>query len=151
MFYFHSGFPDPNPENWLEPWWEDYHQPSKRLPDHPLVMERFFKHTQHCHETGCLLWTGGKSRGGMRFSAKALYGTFNPGGVIKGGVRAHIYAAFVAGLIEPTYDQFTGKTKLIVPDGYQVDHKCERSLCVDPWHLQLITSEQNLHYRHYGR
>ncbi len=86
------------------------------------------------------MWTGGKSRGGNRGSEKAWYATFNPGGEVKGGVRGHVFSAWVHGII-PT---------LHVPEGMNLDHTCVRSMCVNPDHLELVPKLVN-QQRKYGR
>lgn len=79
------------------------------------------------------MWTGGKSRGGERYSEQAFYGTFNPGGEVTGGVRAHVYIAWVHGLIP----------SLKVPEGMNLDHRCHRALCCNPFHLELVEAGLN--------
>lgn len=102
------------------------------------MLERFksylIESTEHSWAfTPCQLWTGGKSRGGDRWSEKAWYGTFNPGGVVRGGVRAHVYAAYVAGIIPD----------LRIPEGMNLDHCCEQSLCCNPLHIDLVSKHVN--------
>lgn len=54
------------------------------------------------------------------------------------------------------YGQFVANSKKIVshwfayqlmhgpiPDGYQVDHRCHNTLCVNPAHLRLATNKEN--------
>lgn len=115
-----------------------------RAANHPSVIIRFMSYVEvsttkfwRNPETGvstpCHLWTGGKSRGGMRFSEKAYYGTFNPGGEVKGGVRAHVFIAWFRGLLKA----------LRVPDGMNLDHRCVEALCVNADHLELVTKREN--------
>jgi hypothetical protein len=123
--------------------------PMDRIPrpaNHPSVVERFLRYVEVSPdlswidfgpippvETPCCLWTGGKSRGGDRWSEKAWYGTFNPGGEVKGGVRAHVYIAWLFGLIPD----------LRVPTGMNLDHRCVQALCVNPMHLELVPKLEN--------
>jgi hypothetical protein len=109
-----------------------------RPPDAMSVIDRFLSKTTHCPTTGCLLWIGGRSRGGDRWSEKAWYGTFNPGGVYTGGVRAHVYIAWLLGLIPD-------ELPMRVPAGFNLDHTCHNALCVDPWHLELVPAIVNQH------
>lgn len=83
--------------------------------------------------TRCWIWTGGKSRGGNRWSEQAFYGTFNPGGSIRGGVRAHVFIAWLTGIIPD----------LKVPPGKNLDHCCRNALCCNPEHLELIDALEN--------
>lgn len=111
---------------------------AERPANHPCVIERFRGYleesaTHSWAYTPCQLWTGGKSRGGDRWSEKAWYGTFNPGGCVRGGVRAHVYAAFIAGIIPD----------LRIPSGMNLDHCCDQSLCCNPLHLDLVTKLVN--------
>ena len=73
---------------------------------------------------GCWIWEGARSRGKGN---KKWYGSFNAGGVV---VRAHKFA-FIA---------IRGGE---LPQGYHLDHECENSLCVNPWHLKPVTPTQN--------
>lgn len=79
----------------------------------------------------CLLWTGGKSKGGGRGSAKRpLYGYFGLGLWM---VRAHIFMAVVKGLLTER--------------GLTVDHLCKNSLCVNTDHFELVTRTENCRRR----
>ena len=109
-----------------------------RPANHVSVIERFLL---YCAEidgkswngTRCWLWQGGKSRGGNRWSERAFYGTFNPGGVVRGGVRAHVFIAWLVGIL----------ADLRVPTGHNLDHLCRNALCCNPLHLELITATEN--------
>jgi hypothetical protein len=116
-----------------------------RPANHPSVLIRFLSYievstTRFYRGTPCHQWTGGKSRGGQRNSDKAWYATFNPGGEIRGGVRGHVFIAWLRGLI-PT---------LKVPRGMNLDHLCANSLCVNAEHLELVTKLEN-QMRKYSR
>lgn len=50
-----------------------------------------------------------------------------------GGVRAHVFIAWIAGIIKG----------LKVPKGMNLDHTCENSLCVNPGHLELVSKLEN--------
>jgi hypothetical protein len=122
-------------------------EPIDRIPrpaNHPSVIERFISYVQVStslfwtdpdtgHTSPCMLWTGGKSRGGERYSEKAWYGTFNPGGEVKGGVRAHVFIAWLFGLIP----------MLRVPCGMNIDHRCVQSLCCNPLHFEVVPKLEN--------
>jgi len=103
---------------------------------HDNLMDRVSDYVEHDPNTGCWNWTGGKSRGGNRYSSKAVYGTFNPGGVVTGGVRAHVYIAWLTGIIPRTLPMH-------VPLGMNLDHTCCNALCVNPAHLELVGAGEN--------
>ncbi len=73
----------------------------------------------------CKIWTGATTVGGQKTSRGLPYGSFRVG---KSVVRAHIFSA----LTNLTYRQLPH-----LP-GHHVDHICERSLCVAPWHLESV-------------
>jgi hypothetical protein len=99
----------------------------------------FMRHVAVCEVTGCWVWTGGRSRGGER-PHSGPYGTFNIPG-LRGGKRAHVVMAAIVGIIEG----------LKVPEGFNLDHICENTLCVSPWHLELVTEEENKRRYNEGR
>lgn len=101
--------------------------------------DRFLSKTRFCEHTSCLVWTGGQSRGGERTHSQKPYGTFwvAPGLV----VRAHVYSGCSFGLIPD----------LRLPDGMNLDHTCENTLCVSPFHLELVTREENQARKHRPR
>lgn len=95
---------------------------------------RFLKYIWVNPDTGCWDWIGGNSRGGKKkdrpTNSQMVYATFWDGSK---GVRAHVWIAFQFGIIpEPR-----------LPEGMQLDHLCENSLCVSPWHLELVQKEVN--------
>lgn len=78
----------------------------------------------------CRLWTGAQSKGGGRPSSGPYGSIWIPG---VGGVRVHVAVAWVAGLIP----------SLRVPRGMNIDHRCERTLCMEPEHYALIPAPNN--------
>lgn len=78
----------------------------------------------------CKLWTGAQSKGGKR-PASGPYGSIWIPGV--GGVRTHVAAAWVVGIIPSPR----------VPAGMNLDHRCERTLCIETEHYQLIPEIDN--------
>ena len=80
--------------------------------------------------TPCRLWIGGQSRGGGRPKSGPYGSVWVP---TLGPVRAHVAAAWIAGLIPAPR----------VPSGMNLDHRCERTLCVEASHLSLIPAVIN--------
>ena len=85
--------------------------------------------------SGCRVWKGALSRGGNR-PWSSPYGSFRVTRTIV--VRAHIFAAFLKGLI----------SDLRVPDGMNLDHRCQHhgTLCCDC--LKLINATVNRQLAH---
>jgi hypothetical protein len=79
--------------------------------------ERFWARVEKTD--ACWLWTGGKSHDG--------YGSLNRTNGPK--VRAH----------RASYEMFVGP----IPEEMTVDHICFNTLCVNPEHLQLLSSADN--------
>jgi hypothetical protein len=67
--------------------------------------------------TGCWLWTGGRANG---------YGSFNTG-------RRNYLAHRVS------YETFVGP----IPSGLTIDHLCRVKTCINPVHLEAVTSRTN--------
>lgn len=81
--------------------------------------QRFWDKVEPEPNTGCWLWGGGESGGG--------YGRFwNNGGMRS----AHRVA----------YEDAKGP----IPDGLQIDHLCRVPSCVNPRHLEPVTSRENI-------
>lgn len=88
----------------------------------------------------CWIWHGGISEGGRRrtgFNGKeyirdnSQYGSFWYAGTTH---RAHVWIAWAFGIIP----------ELRVPEGMNLDHTCQNTLCVCPWHLELVPQVVNL-------
>jgi hypothetical protein len=79
-------------------------------------LERFFKHVNKTD--GCWLWTGTKSDKG--------YGIF-----YLNGKRARAHRLAYESIIQE------------VPNGFQLDHLCRNPSCVNPSHLEIVTSREN--------
>ena len=69
--------------------------------------------------SGCIEWTGSRTRGG--------YGTMNFGGL---KTTAHRFAYMLR--------------HGAIPDGYEIDHLCKNTLCVNPDHLDAVTHLENV-------
>ncbi len=97
---------------------------------------RFFKYVEKL-PNGCWFWNGARSRG--RGNRK-WYGSFKI--KIKGKwktVRAHAFSCHVLGKKPP------------LPPGYDRDHTCKFSLCVNDAHIEIVTKEVNNARRWRGR
>lgn len=79
-----------------------------------LTMEMFMEFIEPITESGCWIWAG----------------TITPEGYgKKGRIYAHRYS----------YETF----KEPIPNGLQIDHRCRVRCCVNPDHLQVVTSKKN--------
>ena len=72
--------------------------------------------------TGCWTWTAGKLARG--------YGQFACKGFPTKTVGAHRWS----------YRELVGP----VPDGYELDHLCRNTACVNPAHLEPVTAKENV-------
>jgi len=82
---------------------------------------RFIRFFSWGPKENCWLWTGARhGRPGK------LYGRFSEN---RENVMAHNYS----------YRLFVGD----IPKGYEVHHLCEIPLCVNPYHLQLLTKSEH--------
>jgi hypothetical protein len=86
----------------------------------PPDLARFETFFEPVTETGCWLWTGTLT------GHKTQYGMFSAGSHQRLAHRI-------------SYEHFVG----LIPDGYEVDHKCRVRCCVNPAHLQVVTPEEN--------
>jgi len=80
-----------------------------------VTWEAFFKNVEFTSE--CWVWHGGIRKGYGRFESK------------KKEWRAHRWS----------YCAFIGP----IPAGHDIDHMCENTRCVNPWHLQPLTRSQH--------
>ena len=85
------------------------------------VKERFWENTSANSSDACWLWTGGLNRAG--------YGRLSVGGRRGGPVLAHRWA----------YESFVGP----IPEGLVLDHLCRTPNCVNPYHLEPVTQQEN--------
>lgn len=96
--------------------------------------ERVLHGARNGLEKPCRLWTGAQSKGGKRPNSGPYGSIWIPG---FGGIRTHVAAAWVAGLIPAPR----------VPAGMNIDHRCERPLCIEVDHFELIPAKKNQQLR----
>lgn len=89
-------------------------------------VNRFFGYVEIL-PNGCWFWTGARSKGRGN---KKWYGSFWIG---KRTVRAHRFSC-----------DMVGKA---CPPGYHRDHTCVFSLCVNPFHIEIVTPGVNTELR----
>lgn len=95
-------------------------------PDGRSLEERFFDKVQGSDPMGCWTWTGSTTKGGYgRFG-------FGPKGSIT-TVSAHrwVYEFMIAP----------------IPEGMEIDHLCRNTSCVNPYHLEPVSKQENLSRR----
>jgi hypothetical protein len=85
-----------------------------------VVLDRFNSY-KRVNEKGCWIWSGTTSNG---------YGRLYVGPKTE---FAHRWS----------HENFIGP----IPPGYQVDHKCRETLCVNPDHLEAVSPSENLKRR----
>lgn len=81
------------------------------------VLQRFTDHVLVDPSTKCWNWAGSTNKG---------YSRFNNGNKTVDGHRW-------------SYERFRGS----IPEGLQVDHLCRNRKCVNPYHMELVTSREN--------
>jgi len=80
--------------------------------------------------TGCRVWTGKRAK--------------RRGGGEDGRLNLRIDGRHVTRRAHRvSYQVFVGP----IPDGYEIDHKCVNTLCIEPTHLEAVTGEENLKRR----
>lgn len=85
---------------------------------------RYFRERTAITDTGCWEWQLRKYRGprGGFYGFSSRRGEQTP-------IAAHRLA----------YEVFKGQ----IPDGYEIDHTCENTLCCNPGHLEAVTPGEN--------
>lgn len=86
--------------------------------------QQFWSKIDKENESGCWIWTGARSHG---------YGDFSVGRRV---IRAHRFS----------YEMLVGP----IPEGLEIDHLCKRRECVNPDHLEPVTSRENNLRRDYA-
>lgn len=87
--------------------------------------EKFLRHVSVDTDDAdaCWIWNGARTKGG--------YGVFARGS--GRGNTTNTTAHRIA------YELYVGA----IPDGYEIDHLCRVKLCVNPAHLEAVTSREN--------
>lgn len=86
-------------------------------------IERFLSYVEIL-DSGCWYWTGARSRGSGN---RKWYGSFSYQGKV---IRAHRFACNVM-------------RGMVCPPGHHRDHLCRFSMCVNPFHFEVVTHEEN--------
>lgn len=100
------------------------HMAPKTIP----LEERFWKHVNKLSEDECWPWTGATTRGGY---AQLSVGRYKPDATIWGVHRL-------------SYILHKGE----IPDGMLILHSCDNPRCVNPKHLRVGTTLDNMRDRH---
>lgn len=83
---------------------------------------------------GCWLWMGKTSK--------------RRGGRVDGRMTLRIAGRHVSRRAHRvSYQEFRGD----IPDGYEIDHACRNTLCINPAHLEAVTPEENIVRRDRGQ
>ena len=91
-------------------------------PIDPLL--RLIRRTR-VDEDGCWNWVGSVSRDG--------YGRIRIGSKTNGSSR-------LAATHRLIYECFSGK----IPNNREINHLCQNTRCVNPWHLEVVTHKTNM-------
>lgn len=81
------------------------------------ILPRFFSFFELLSKAECWVWTGCIEKGYARFTVR------------KDRWMAHRFA----------YEIFRGS----IPSGFTLDHLCRNRSCVNPWHLEIVSSKEN--------
>lgn len=104
-----------------------FHRLSTMLRDKSISFHELYRFIIKTKpEKECWIWTGAKSSGG-RTTKNSTYGSFGFRGPV---VRPHTLAYAIWVCVE-------------LPQGYQVDHICGNTLCVNPNHLRSLPRSEN--------
>src|SRR5258706_516480 len=74
---------------------------------------------------GCWMWTGHNT------TARADKGGLTYGHIKMGKTQKCVHRV--------SYEKFVGP----IPDGYEIDHLCNNTLCYNPKHLEAVTPQVN--------
>lgn len=94
--------------------------PRRRVGWHAPAEERILLHTDRSGD--CWLWTGSVDKG-------SGYGRMTVAGLSKSSLYAH----------RVSYETFVKD----IPHGMQIDHLCRVRHCVNPFHLEAVTPQEN--------
>lgn len=102
-------------------YWKSGNMPGKR----GSLEERFERWYIPEPMSGCWLWFGSE----ITFIKGGTYGVIGNSDWRSGKSYAH----------RVSYELYVGK----IPEGYEVDHTCKNTLCVNPEHLQALTRKEH--------
>lgn len=108
-----------------------YLAPMSILTSESPVIRRIMGASKIDPETGCWVWAKAPSRAGKKRNPAAY-----PGEIVAGGRRMKAHRAMC--------EAFHGA----IPSGYEVDHTCRTTLCVNPYHLEAVTPGENMRRRY---
>lgn len=89
----------------------------------PEDRQRFENSYMADPNSGCWIWAGQEKKG---------YGYF--------WLPAHPSERKKVAAHRVSYQSFRG----VIPDGYQIDHLCKNTFCVNPLHLEAVTQQENI-------
>lgn len=104
-------------------WWRHGDPEHVGNGDHGSAGERLLRFISEPDSNGCANWTGATKGSDRRYGALKVDGTM---------VKAH----------RLVYEKFFGP----IPDGHDLHHACDNSLCVNPFHCAPLPDGVHMSY-----